>query len=99
LKRSWALTAGNFGRLLGFILLFLVAALVVAMAIGAVGGLLVNILFGSAAPFSLGALVLALLVGLLQAALVVVYVVMLARIYIQLSGDGEAEASVPTTGS
>jgi hypothetical protein len=43
--------------------------------------------------------VLALLVGLLQAALVVVYVVMLARIYVQLAGDGEAEASVPTSGS
>jgi hypothetical protein len=99
LKRSWALTSGHFGRLVAFILLFLVAALVVAMAIGAVGGLLVNILFGSAEPFSLGALVLALLVGLLQAALVVVYVVMLARIYIQLAGDGEAEASVPTSGS
>ena len=99
LKRSWALTSGHFGRLVAFILLFLVAALVVAMAIGAVGGLLVSLLFGSAAPFSLGALVLALLVGLLQAALVVVYVVMLARIYIQLAGDGEAEASVPNSGS
>ena len=99
LKRSWALTAGHFGRLVAFLLLFLVAALVVAMAIGAIGGLLVSLLFGSAEPFSLGALVLALLVGLLQAALVVVYVVMLARIYVQLAGDGEAEASVPTSGS
>lgn len=99
LKRSWALTAGNFARLLAFILLILVAGLVLAMAIGAIGGLLVSLLFGSAEPFSLGALVLSLLVGLLQAALVVVYVVMLARIYVQLAGDGAAETSVPTSGS
>ena len=99
LKRSWALTAGNFGRLLAFILLVIVAGLVLAMAVGAIGGLLVSLLFGSAEPFSAGALVLALLIGLLQATLVVVYAVMLARIYVQLAGDGAAEASVPTSGS
>lgn len=99
LTRSWALTSGHFGRLLGFILMFIIAALVVAMAVGAVGGALSAVLFGSAEPFSIGALAIALVMGLVQAALVLVYVVMIARIYVQLAGDGAAEASVPTTGS
>lgn len=99
LKRSWALTAGNFGRLLAFIILILIAAAIMAMAVGAIGGLIVKVAFGSAGPFTLGALVLALLVGLLQAALILVYVVMLSRIYIQLAGEGAAEASVPTSGT
>ena len=98
LKRSWALTAGNFWRLFGFLLTFLVAALIVAAVVGVIGGLLVNTLFGGAEPYTLGALVLALLVGLLQAGLVLVYVVMIARIYVQLAGDRSAEATVPTSG-
>jgi hypothetical protein len=99
LTRSWALTRGHFGRLLGFILMFLVAALVTAAAVGAVGGALTALLFGSTGPFTIGALVTALLMGVLQAALILVYVVMIARIYAQLAGDGGAEASVPTSGS
>ena len=98
LTRSWALTRGHFARLLGFILIFLVAVLITAAAVGAVGGGLTTLLFGSTEPFTLGALVIALLMGLLQAALILVYVVMLARIYAQLAGDGTVEASVPTTG-
>ena len=99
LRRSWTLTSGHSGRLLGFILVFVLAALIVAVAVTLISGLLVSVLFGSTEPFSLGALVLSLLVGLLQAALILVYVVMIARIYVQLAGDGAAEASVPTTGS
>ena len=99
LRRSWTLTSGHFGRLLGFILVFVLAALIVAGAVTLISMLVVNVLFGSTEPFSLGALVLSLLVGLLQAALILIYVVMIARIYVQLAGEGEAEASVPTTGS
>ena len=99
LKRSWSLTGGHFWRLLGFIIMFLIAALVVAMAVGAVGGAISALLFGSAEPFTLGALVIALLMGLLQAALILVYVVMISRIYAQLAGDGAAEASVPSSGT
>lgn len=99
LKRSWSLTRGHFWRLLGFIIMFLIAALIVAMAVGAVGGAISALLFGSSEPFTLGALLIALLMGLLQAALVLVYVVMIARIYAQLVGDGGVEASVPTTGT
>ena len=98
LKRSWSLTRGHVGRLLGFILMFLIAAVVVSMASGAIGGLIATVVFGSMEPFTPGALVMALLAGLVQAALVLVYVVMIARIYVQLAG-GEAEASVPTSGT
>ncbi|MBA3511012.1 hypothetical protein [Sphingomonas sp.] len=99
LRRSWTLTSGHFGRLLGFFLVFVLAALIVAVTVTLVSGLLVSVLFGSTEPFSIGALVLSLLVGLLQVALILVYVVMIARIYVQLAGGGAAEASVPTTGS
>ena len=53
----------------------------------------------AAAVLFIGALVLALLVGLLQAGLVLIYIVMLARIYVQLAGARSAEATVPTSGS
>ncbi len=99
LKRSWSLTSGHFGRLLGFIVMFLIAAVIVTMALGAIGGLIATVVFGSMEPFTLGALVMALLAGLVQAALVLVYVVMISRVYVQLAGGGTAEASVPTSGS
>lgn len=99
LKRSWSLTSGHFGRLVGFIVMFIVAALVVAIALGAVGGLIVSVAFENTAPYTLGALVMALVVGLVQAALALVYVVMVCRIYVQLAGGGAAEVGVPTSGS
>ena len=97
LKRSWRLSAGHFPRLLAFVLLFLIAALVLVMAVGAIGGLLTRLVFGDADAFTMGALVLALLNGIVQAGLVLVYVVMLTRIYAQLAGEGAAEVSVPSS--
>ena len=98
-KRSWNLTRGHAGRLLGFIAVFFVGVIIAALAIGVISGVLANILFGSAEPYSLGALALALVNGLVQSAVMLVYVVMLARIYLQLAGDRSAEASVPTSGT
>ena len=99
LKRSWSLTRGHEGRLLGFMLVFLIGVLIAAMAIGLISALVANILFGTTEPFSAGALALALVNGFVQAAVMLVYVVMVARIYVQLAGDRPAAASVPTSGT
>jgi len=99
LKRSWQLTRGHFPRLLGFMAIFIVGMLVVIVAVGPIIGLLAIALFGSTEPFSLGALTIALVTALIQAAVVVVYVVMVARIYVQLAGDRSAEATVPISGT
>lgn len=85
LKRSFALTAGHFWRLLGFLLLLLVAFLIVALTVGAVIGGIVTLLLGPPEPWSLSLLLIALAGALVQAGFVMVYVAMLARIYAQLA--------------
>ena len=98
LKRSWRLTNGNYWPLLGLELLLLVAALVLLISAQLVGGTLAQLVGGDITPFSLAALILALFIGLAQAVFTVLASVMLARIYVQLAGRPEAQASVPTTG-
>lgn len=92
LKRSFSLTAGHFWRLLGFLLLLMIAFLVVALTIGAVVGGLVTLAFGQPEPWSIPLVLIALAGGLVQAGFVMVYTAMLARIYAQLSAG---EATVP----
>lgn len=99
LRRSWGLTAGHWWKLFGFFLIFLVGAIVAVLAVSAVGGVIAQLVFGGVAPMTVGALFVALVVQLVSATVSVVLVVMLARIYLQLSGEGAAEASVPTSGS
>ena len=90
LRRAFALTRGHTIRLLGFLLLFLVAFLVVAMASAAVAGVIVKLLFGTIEPWSIGALITALIGGVVQAAVVTIYSAMLARITVQLQAAPEA---------
>lgn len=98
LKRSWRLTAGNFWRLLGFLLIFLVGTIIVLTAVGAAANIAVRLTLGSAQPMSAAALVLALVSSLVSAAVTTVFAVMLARIYLQLAGRGGAEVGVPSSG-
>lgn len=98
LKRSWALTAGHWWQLFGFLILFFIAAVVVLIAVSAAVGVAVGLAFGPIEPLSASALVVALVTALINAAVTTLFAVMLARMYVQLSGRGEAEASVPTTG-
>lgn len=98
LKRSWALTDGNFWRLLGFLAAFFVGAMVVLLAIGAAVGVLIGVAAGRIEPMSGSALVVALVQALLNAIITTVFAVMLARLYVQATGGGEAQASVPRTG-
>lgn len=85
LKRSFALTSGHFWRLLGFLLLLMVAFLIVAVTVGAVVGGLVTLLLGQPDAWSLSLLLIALAGGLVQAGFVMVYTAMLTRIYAQLA--------------
>lgn len=92
LKRSFALTDGHFGRLLGFLLILMLAFLIAAATVGAVIGSLVMLALGQPEPWSLSLLLIALVGGLVQAAFVMVYTAMLSRIYAQL---GAPPAGVP----
>lgn len=85
LKRSFTLTSGHFWRLLGFLLLLMLAFLIVAAAIGALVGSAVTLVLGEPEPWSLSLLLIALAGGLVQAGFVMVYTAMLARIYAQLA--------------
>lgn len=89
LKRSWALTSGHFWQLLGFLLLFFIAATIVLVGVQAALGVVVALAFGRIEPMSVGALVIALIQALLSAAFTTFLAVMLARMYVQLSGNSE----------
>jgi hypothetical protein len=99
IRRSWDLTAGHFWRLLGFALLFFVGGIIAVWAVVAVTALLVRLLFGAPDPLSVGALILAIVNAIANAAVVTVLTVMLARIYVQLSGRGSIDVSVPSSGT
>ena len=99
LRRSWRLTDGHWLRLFAFFLLFLIAVLIAVTAVGAIAGLLAELVLGGTEPLSVGALFVSLVTQIVSAAVSVVLMVMLARIYVQLAGEGEAEASVPTSGT
>lgn len=97
LQRSWELTAGHFWRLLGFFGLLLFSVAVVLLAAQLVGGIVGRALFGELRPLSLGALLVALITGVVQSGFVVLTATMLARIYVQLSG--RSQVSVPKSGT
>lgn len=98
IQRSWVLTARNWWRLFAFLVLFVIAMVCLLLAVTAVAGILVSALFGEAEPMSVGALILALVSEFMVALVSVVFFVMLARIYAQLSARDEAAVSVPITG-
>jgi hypothetical protein len=98
LQRSWQMTSGHWWRLFAFFLLFVIAAVIVILAVAAVSGLLAQLILGGTAPLTIGGLFVSLVIQLASAAASVVLMVMLARIYVQLSGEGAA-VKVPTSGS
>jgi Membrane domain of glycerophosphoryl diester phosphodiesterase len=91
LMRSWELTRGHFWKLLGFVLLFWLAAFVAIIAISAVIGIVIVIATGPPLPGSAGAFVVLLLSAVLQAVVTALFATMVARIYVQLAGTGHGE--------
>jgi hypothetical protein len=90
LARSWALTAGHFWKLLGFLLLLGIAAMVLILVATMAIGLIVAATLGPPAPGTAPGLVMLLVGGLLNAVFLVVMTTMAARLYLQLSGGGAA---------
>lgn len=99
IRRSWQLTSGNWLRLFAFFVLLVIAVVVAVTAVASIAGVIAELLFGGVEQYSVGALFVALVTQIVSAAVTVVLMVMLARIYVQLAGEGAAEATVPTTGS
>lgn len=99
LKRSWSLTNGQYWKLLGFLLLLLIVAIILMAAAGAVGGILGALISPDLETFSIGALVLAVFTGVAQGAFTILSAVMMARVYVQLSGRDSLDVTVPKTGT
>lgn len=93
-KRSWDLTSGNWWRLFGFLMIFLIGAGILILATSSILGLAVRAIFGELEPFSVSALVVSLATEVVQAGAYVVLMVMLARLYLQVSGRAEAVGEV-----
>ena len=89
LRRSWALTAGHWWALFGFVAMFLVGVLVVLFAVNSAVGTVVRLALGNVEPMSAAALVIALVQALVSAAISTLFSLMLARIYLQLAGKSD----------
>lgn len=94
IRRSWELTRGHFWRLLGFVLLVLVAALVVMLVIGSIAGIVVVLIAGRPEPLTLPAILLGLVGAAVQAVFSMIFATLIARIYAQLSGGGPGDVFV-----
>jgi hypothetical protein len=93
LARSWALTRGHFWKLLAFLVLLAIAALVVILVATMTVGLVVVALLGPPAPGTASGLVMLLVGGLLNAVFLVVMTTMAARLYLQLAGGAPTKGS------
>jgi hypothetical protein len=87
LKRSWALTRGHYWQLLAFLFTILVLAVVLLLVAEMVGGIVARVAFGDVKPLGVGALVVALITSAAQALFTALSSLMLARIWVQLSGN------------
>jgi hypothetical protein len=90
LLRSWALSAGNFWRLLAFLVVAAIVSLVALMAAGAVGGIAVRLAVGQPQPGTLVMVLVFLVSALLQAAISGLFTAFVARLYAQLADDRPA---------
>ena len=97
LKRSWQLTRGNWWRLTAFLAVFFIASILASRALGYVLGGVLLLVSGPIKAMTLSSLILSAPLALVGAAFTTLFSVMLARIYVQLSGRGLA--SVPSSGT
>ncbi len=86
LRRTLELTRGNYWRLLGFFLVFLVASLIIAVAVTVTFGTAVELLVGPSRPMSVSRLIVALVTGLMQGLVLSVYAAMTGKLTLQLLG-------------
>jgi len=98
ISRSWQLARHHYLRLLAFVVTVFIGLGLVVIATQFGLGSVIVLFLGKPEPGSLSALVLGLIAGVVQAAFTVVTAAMLARIYVQLAGRGDAQPSVPSSG-
>lgn len=98
LRRSWELTRGHWWRLFGFIVMFVIGALILVAAVNWAVTAAAVVLLGAIAPMSASALVVGFFDSIVSGTVTVFLAVMLARIYLQLTGRVAAGASVPKSG-
>ncbi len=96
-RRSWKLTSGHWWKLFGLLCIFLLLMIIVMAAVGAVIGIASKLLFDPIEPMTVGALFVAVCTQLVSAIFSTFLLVMLARIYAQLSGPDSV--SVPSSGT
>jgi hypothetical protein len=99
LRRSWEVTSGHWLRLLGFILLFIIGAMVAIRAVNWTISFVAVALFGPVEPMSVSALLVSVANSFVNAVATVLLAVMLARIYVQLVGRGSIDVTVPRSGT
>lgn len=97
LRRSWALTAGHFWGLFGFLAAFFIGTGILVFAIGTVAAVVAQLLLGRLDPMAASTLVVAVVDGVTSGAVTLVLWVMLARIYVQLA-SAAVQPSVPSSG-
>ena len=96
-RRSWKLTSGHWWKLFGLLCAFLLVMIIVMTAVGAVVGIISKLVFDPIEPMTVGALFVAVCTQLVSAVLTTALLVMLARIYVQLTA--QASVSVPSSGT
>jgi len=97
-KRSWQLSRGRALKLFGIMLLAGVLFLVLVVGLGGAINSVVLLLLGPGQSWSISALLLAVVEGVLSAAVSIVSTVLIARCYAQLAGEGASTATVPHAG-
>lgn len=98
LKRSWQLSRGHALKLFGLLLLLGLMFVVLVLGLGSAIGSVVVLLLGKSEAWSISALLLTLVEGVLSAIISVFSAVLLARIYAQLTA-GPASVTVPDAGA
>ena len=92
LKETFGLTRGNYGRLLAFFLLFLLASFALAAAVTVAFGSATALVLGPPEPMTVSRLIVALAAGLVQGVVLSLYAAMTGRITLQLL-DGPSKGT------
>jgi hypothetical protein len=91
IARSWALTRGHFWKLLGFVILFWIVAVVLLVVASIVIALVLALSLGAPLPGTGAFFAFNLVSAVMQAVVSVVFTVTVARIYAQLAGGIDRE--------
>lgn len=98
IKQSWQRSKGRVLKLFGILLLLALSFIVLVFGLGSAVSAVVLLLVGPAEPWSLSALLIALVQQLLGAIVSAGFAVLLARCYVQVSSAEHGHVSVPDAG-